>query len=226
MTSAKERQAVAKALLGDPMMTAIPQTRDGFEGMTYHEAAYRFWDMCRRVKSVANVDIANSTTSVLAELIDPTCHCERDNDCDEPIYGRWWKCDRCGERFIYGRGAIPLYCPHCGARVLMKGESNEATIDIDYTDDFEDVHPCPYCNTMPRITVTRRPNHSVAYVYCPECQTTMTGCSMPYKWYEDVDDLKNCADQDAINDALYRWDHLYRTIFDKDGLRRECLGED
>lgn len=24
----------------------------------------------------------------LADLIDPTCHCERDNDCDEPIYGR------------------------------------------------------------------------------------------------------------------------------------------
>lgn len=69
-----ERREVASALRGDPNDTLIPQSRNDFEGMTYREAAYRFWDMCRRVRDAANVDIAYSTTSVLADLIDPTCH--------------------------------------------------------------------------------------------------------------------------------------------------------
>lgn len=71
MISDKERREVASALRGDPRDMLIPQSRDGFEGMTYHEAAYRFWDMCRRVRSVADVDIAYSTASVLADLIEP-----------------------------------------------------------------------------------------------------------------------------------------------------------
>lgn len=57
----------------------------------------------------------------LAELIDPntpTCHAEQDYDRDEPIQGRWWKCDGCGERFIYERGFAPRFCPECGARVV------------------------------------------------------------------------------------------------------------
>lgn len=119
MTS-DERRAVAKALLGDPMVTAIPQTRDGFEWMTYHEAAYRFWDMCRRVKSAANVDIANSTTSVLADLIDPTCEMVVKNGhaC----------CGRCGHRLADECEVEEDYyefrpfCPDCGARVTSGGE--------------------------------------------------------------------------------------------------------
>lgn len=54
----------------------------------------------------------------LAELIDPTCDAEQDYDRDEPIQGRWWKCDVCGERFIYERGFAPRFCPECGARVV------------------------------------------------------------------------------------------------------------
>lgn len=115
-----ERREVAKALLGDQMVTAIPQTRDGFEWMTYHEAAYRFWDMCRRVRSAANVDIANSTTSVLADLIDPTCEMVVKNGhaC----------CGRCGHRLADECEVEEDYyefrpfCPDCGARVTSGGE--------------------------------------------------------------------------------------------------------
>jgi hypothetical protein len=118
METSEERAAIAKALRGDPTATLVEQTRDGFEGMTYHEAAYRFWDMCRRVRSVANVDISNGTTSVLADLIDPTCSVEQDYDRDEPVQGRWWKCNGCGEHFVYERGVEPCFCPECGARVV------------------------------------------------------------------------------------------------------------
>ena len=60
----------------------------------------------------------------LADLIDPipTCHAKQDYDRDEPIQGRWWKCDRCGEHFIYERGLAPRFCPECGARVVTDDE--------------------------------------------------------------------------------------------------------
>lgn len=54
----------------------------------------------------------------LADLIDPTCDAEQGYDRDEPIQGRWWKCDVCGEHFIYERGFAPRFCPECGARVV------------------------------------------------------------------------------------------------------------
>lgn len=118
--TSNERQAVAKALLGDPMMTAIPKTRDGFEWMTYHEAAWRFWDMCRRVRSVARVDIANSTTSVLADLIDPTCH-------PVPSDDGGFSCSECGAHLgamLPAIGAVlPRFCPYCGAR-LVSGDGD------------------------------------------------------------------------------------------------------
>lgn len=60
--------------------------------------------------------------SALADLIDPTCHAEQDYDRDEPIQGRWWKCNGCGERFIYERGFEPRFCPECGARVVDDDE--------------------------------------------------------------------------------------------------------
>ena len=110
-----ERRAVAKALLGDPMITNVPKTRDGFEGMTYHEAAWRFWDMCRRVRSVANFDIANSTTSVLADLIDPTCHVVIPNEMDGECF-----CSECGA--LLGEYGYTAYCPCCGARVTSGGD--------------------------------------------------------------------------------------------------------
>lgn len=104
------RRDVASALRGDPNDTLIHQSRDGFEGMTYHEAAYRFWNMCHRVRSAANVDIAYSTTSVLADLIDPTCH------VDVNKHGRAY-CTNCGcDDWCLADGSP--FCPNCGARVV------------------------------------------------------------------------------------------------------------
>lgn len=113
--TSEERRKVASALRGDPNDTLIPQSRDGFEGMTYREAAFRFWDMCRRVRDAANVDIAYSTTSVLADLIDPTCHPVPSDD------GRF-SCSECGAHLgavLPAIGAVlPPHCPNCGARVV------------------------------------------------------------------------------------------------------------
>ena len=39
--------------------------------MGCHEAANRFWDICERIKSAGDYDIAHSTCSVLADLIEP-----------------------------------------------------------------------------------------------------------------------------------------------------------
>lgn len=125
-----ERREVAKALLGDQMVTAIPQTRDGFEWMTYHEAAYRFWDMCRRVKSAANVDITNSTTSVLADLIDPTCSVVRRQAYTggPQMYKTLWCCSECGYPLAESKykGHRPFveerFCPRCGSRVTRGGD--------------------------------------------------------------------------------------------------------
>ena len=120
MPTIDERREVAKALRGDPDDTLIPQVRDGFEFMTFHEAAYRFWDMCRRIKSAADVDIAHSTRSVLADLIDPTCEMVVKNGhaC----------CGRCGHRLADECEVEEDYyefrpfCPDCGARVTDGGE--------------------------------------------------------------------------------------------------------
>lgn len=112
--TSEERREVASALRGDPNDTLIPQSRDGFEGMTYREAAYRFWNMCRRVRDAANVDIAYSTTSVLADLIDPTC---RDFGGEEGTNGEGYDfaCSACG--YVCDL-AEPEFCPNCGARVV------------------------------------------------------------------------------------------------------------
>ena len=130
MVTSEERREVASALRGDPNDTFIPQSRVDFEVMTYREAAYRFWNMCRRVRSAADVDIAYSTTSVLADLIDPTCSMDAINtgeqaeyECSEHIM----HCLKCGAEFGYvlyseDRGESmddkPRFCPNCGARVV------------------------------------------------------------------------------------------------------------
>ena len=111
--TSEERREVASALRGDPNDTFIPQSRVDFEAMTYREAAYRFWNMCRRVRSAANVDIAYSTTSVLADLIDPTCKVEDDNPFASDFD---YVCRACGEHF--STCDKPNYCPGCGARVV------------------------------------------------------------------------------------------------------------
>ncbi|MCI6273970.1 MAG: hypothetical protein MR611_04795 [Coriobacteriaceae bacterium] len=137
-----ERRDVARALRGDPTSTAIEQRRDGFELMTYHEAAYRFWDMCRRVRSATKADIANSTCSVLADLIDPTCTYEpdetraywdeedREHETNEPSDGCGsFSCSECGFEMMHDCDigwfdTEPPYrphfrfCPNCGSRLV------------------------------------------------------------------------------------------------------------
>lgn len=123
MISDDERRKVASALRGDPNDTLIPQSRDGFDGMTYHEAAFRFWDMCRRVREASSADIVYSTASVLADLIDrPTCEMKS-------IPGSSYRvCSRCGafvrrDAVTNCTEAIPVrFCPNCDARVVRGDE--------------------------------------------------------------------------------------------------------
>lgn len=71
MTTDSERREVARRLRGDPCDTLIPYKTGIHFGMGCHEAANRFWDMCERIKSAGDYDIAYSTRSVLADLIEP-----------------------------------------------------------------------------------------------------------------------------------------------------------
>lgn len=115
-----ERREVASALRGDPNDTLIPQSRNSFEGMTYREAAYRFWDMCRRVRDAANVDIAYSTTSVLADLIDPTCEVDSIESVEDEL-GQTVGYEfhlTCGHSVTQPYNGAPAYCDKCGARVV------------------------------------------------------------------------------------------------------------
>ena len=73
MATDDERREVAERLRGDPCDTLIPYRTGIHFGMGCHEAANRFWDMCERIKSAGDYDIAHSTRSVLADLIDPDC---------------------------------------------------------------------------------------------------------------------------------------------------------
>ena len=74
MIDDSERREVARRLRGDPCDTLIPCRTGIHFGMGCHEAANRFWDMCERIKSAGDYDIAHSTRSVLADLIEPSGH--------------------------------------------------------------------------------------------------------------------------------------------------------
>lgn len=119
-----DRRKVARALRGDPNDTLIPQVRDGFERMTYHEAAYRFWHMCRRIRSAADIDIAHSTTSWLAKLIDPTCHVV-DTATSWPLHGPQIFIYElsCGHTCYTDCPEPPEYCDQCGARVVTDDDA-------------------------------------------------------------------------------------------------------
>ena len=71
MPTDEERREVARRLRGDPCDTLIPYRTGVHFGMGCHEAANRFWDICERIKSAGDYDIAHSTCSVLADLIEP-----------------------------------------------------------------------------------------------------------------------------------------------------------
>ena len=73
MPTDEERREVARRLRGNPEDTLIPHRTGRHHGMGCREAADRFWNMCDRIKEAGNYDIAFSTTSVLADLIEPSC---------------------------------------------------------------------------------------------------------------------------------------------------------
>lgn len=91
MPTDEERREVARSLRGDPCDTLIPYKTGVHFGMGYREAADRFWDMCERIKSAGDYDIAYSTRSVLADFIEPSrgsggktilcAHCENVSWC-------------------------------------------------------------------------------------------------------------------------------------------------
>lgn len=115
MPTNEERREVARRLRGDPYDTLIPYRTGIHFGMGCHEAANRFWDMCERIKSAGDYDIAYSTRYVLADLIEPeperTCEWCQDED------GNWHT--NCGDIFIVcnceslDKNNI-FYCFKCG----------------------------------------------------------------------------------------------------------------
>lgn len=72
MITDDKRREVAAKLRGNPEDTHIPHRTGRHYGMGCHEAADRFWNMCYRIREAGNYDIAFSTTSVLADLIEPS----------------------------------------------------------------------------------------------------------------------------------------------------------
>ena len=72
MIDNSKRREVAAKLRGNPEDTHIPHRTGRHYGMGCHEAADRFWNMCYRIREAGNYDIAFNTTSVLADLIDPS----------------------------------------------------------------------------------------------------------------------------------------------------------
>lgn len=132
MIDDSKRREVAAKLRGNPEDTLIPHRIGRHYGMGCHEAADRFWNMCCRIREAGNYDIAFSTTSVLADLIEPeperTCRMVSAFDTDElegiqenisfsPEDTLAYRCEGCGFDFRYERGLYPSYCPNCGARV-------------------------------------------------------------------------------------------------------------
>lgn len=91
MPTDKDRREVARRLRGNPEDTLIPHKTGRHHGMGCREAADRFWNMCDRIKEAGNYDIAFSTTSVLADLIEPSdenaelcARCDYRDYCDLP----------------------------------------------------------------------------------------------------------------------------------------------
>ena len=126
MPTNEERREVAARLRGDPYDTLIPYRTGIHFGMGCHEAANRFWDMCERIKSAGDYDIAYSTRSVLADLIEPEPERTARLEYDE-VHG-CNICTGCGERYKHGMYMAvtyddfiaykPMrYCPACGARL-------------------------------------------------------------------------------------------------------------
>ena len=128
MATNEERREVAARLRGDPYDTLIPYRTGIHFGMGCHEAANRFWDMCGRIKSAGDYDIAYSTRYVLADLIEPeperTCEILHDDNLSEQYGGPMARCSYCGavlpEEFI----GPYYYCPCCGSKNKVVCDAN------------------------------------------------------------------------------------------------------
>lgn len=137
----EERREVARRLRGDPYDTLIPYRTGIHFGMGCHEAANRFWDMCERIKSAGDYDIAYSTRYMLADLIEPeperTCKfihhecrhpnekdsCDKYQDCEwscakDSLYCS--SCDKCVAVSFAEQLKVKKYsfCPYCDAKVV------------------------------------------------------------------------------------------------------------
>ena len=143
MPTNEERREVAERLRGDPYDTIIPYRTGIHFGMGCHEAANRFWDICERIKSAGDYDIAYSTRYILADLIEPekfnkwmedhefhekTCHAVKFED-DEFGEECTYTCSECGEllvKFDFEKKPYkPIgYCPGCGAEVVQDERNN------------------------------------------------------------------------------------------------------
>lgn len=88
MPTDTERREVARRLRGDSCDALIPYRTGIHFGMGCHEAANRFWDMCERIKSAGDYDIAYSTRSVLADLIEPSCDRDTPQKVAEEMFGK------------------------------------------------------------------------------------------------------------------------------------------
>lgn len=115
MITDDKRREVAAKLRGNPEDTLIPHRTGRHYGMGCHEAADRFWNMCYRIREAGNYDIAFSTTSVLADLIEP----EPERTCEMVDNGRELCCSVCDWRHDYDDE--PVYCSGCGAKVVDNG---------------------------------------------------------------------------------------------------------
>ena len=87
---------------------------------TYHYDVDPYWDMfdCKELESAPEwdghtPDDAIARIGSLASITDDSVM-GIDYECDEYPEGRWWRCEGCGQRFLYERGYKPCYCPECG----------------------------------------------------------------------------------------------------------------
>ena len=137
MPTNEERREVARRLRGDPYDTLIPYRTGIHFGMGCHEAANRFWDMCERIKSAGDYDIAYSTRYMLADLIEPeperTCNVIfRSHEMSQTQTVLAKSCSGCGFEFgteikntfpfevTINSISISNYCPNCGAKVIKE----------------------------------------------------------------------------------------------------------
>lgn len=127
-----ERREAARRLRGNPDDTLIPHKTGRHHGMGRNEAADRFWDMCDRIKAAGDYDIAFSTTSVLADLIEP----QQERTCNMFVLPKneqlWadstaYECSVCGH--VNLDPVIDGYCRWCGAKVMQNAFEDDSKID-------------------------------------------------------------------------------------------------